>query len=207
MVEKRKTKREIKTEQTRESIIRAGVKLFRKYGFEGTAIQDICEEAGVSVGSLYHLFPSKHAIMECVLKDVQGFYDLTQSFDYATVDPLTIIRQSADNFVKLVEDVGADTVYEALFSSPSGNKTMFYNERSNVVWTKIHLEGLQEAGRIPADVDIDHIVQLITASGIGLFYADYTMERLDSFRQDLTEVTWSLFLEATDPRKQHLRGK
>ncbi len=49
MVEKRKTKREIKTEQTRESIIRAGVKLFRKYGFEGTAIQDICEEAGVSV--------------------------------------------------------------------------------------------------------------------------------------------------------------
>ena len=192
-MEKKPTKREIKTQQTKEAIISAALKLFRRYGFERTSIQDICQEAGVSVGSLYHLFESKHAIIAYIMKDVEGYYDLTQTFDYGTVDPQEIFRICAQNFSRMLETLTPEVVFKALFSSPDGNKTIFYHERSNIVWLRTHLEGLKKAGRLPDDTDIESMQMMLNSASIGLFYQAYTLERLDHLEDEITELYTKLY--------------
>lgn len=61
---KEATLRQAKAEKTRNHIFDTALLLFREKGFDETAIRDITERAGVSVGNFYHYFPSKQAILE-----------------------------------------------------------------------------------------------------------------------------------------------
>jgi AcrR family transcriptional regulator len=49
--------------QTRKSIIKAGLKLFKKSGFASTAVKDIAEQAGVTKGAFYHHFETKEDLL------------------------------------------------------------------------------------------------------------------------------------------------
>jgi TetR/AcrR family transcriptional regulator, lmrAB and yxaGH operons repressor len=46
-----------RTSDTRERILDAGAGLFRRQGYEGTALKEIVDEGGAPWGSLYHFFP------------------------------------------------------------------------------------------------------------------------------------------------------
>jgi TetR/AcrR family transcriptional repressor of lmrAB and yxaGH operons len=46
-----------RTSDTRERILDAGAGLFRRQGYEGTALKEIVIEGGAPWGSLYHFFP------------------------------------------------------------------------------------------------------------------------------------------------------
>ncbi|HSS10216.1 MAG TPA: helix-turn-helix domain-containing protein [Acidimicrobiales bacterium] len=52
---------------TRQRLISVATRLFAERGFEGTSIDAILHEAGVSRGSLYHHFGSKEALFEAAL--------------------------------------------------------------------------------------------------------------------------------------------
>jgi AcrR family transcriptional regulator len=52
-----------KSEQTRQRILSAALKLFHDRGFEAATMRDIAEEAGVATGAAYYYFPSKDAIV------------------------------------------------------------------------------------------------------------------------------------------------
>ena len=60
-----------KGEATREHILGAALKLFRKRGFERTTMRDIARAAELSLGAAYHYFPSKEAL-------VQAYYEWMQ---------------------------------------------------------------------------------------------------------------------------------
>ena len=53
---------------TRLRILEAARRLFHEQGYHATAIATILREAGVHSGSLYHLFPSKEALLVGVLE-------------------------------------------------------------------------------------------------------------------------------------------
>ena len=55
-------KHEQRSEETRSRILRAAAFCFAKSGYDGTSVAQICQEAGVSKGALYHHFSSKQAI-------------------------------------------------------------------------------------------------------------------------------------------------
>ena len=57
-------------EATRAQLIAIATRLFAERGYEGTSIEAVLQEAGVSRGSLYHHFASKQALFEAVLEDV-----------------------------------------------------------------------------------------------------------------------------------------
>lgn len=57
-----------KAERTREQIVGAALRLFRRQGYQGTTMRAVAAEAGVSVGSAYYYFSSKEELL-------QGFYD------------------------------------------------------------------------------------------------------------------------------------
>jgi AcrR family transcriptional regulator len=52
-----------KSEETRERILNAALKLFHKHGFEAATMREIAEEAGVATGAAYYYFSSKDAIV------------------------------------------------------------------------------------------------------------------------------------------------
>jgi len=55
--------------QTRKSIIKAGLKLFKKSGFASTAVKDIAEQAGVTKGAFYHHFETKEDLLLLIQED------------------------------------------------------------------------------------------------------------------------------------------
>jgi len=60
-----------KSEATREKILEAALRLFRKRGFERTTMRDVAKAASVAVGAAYYYFPSKDAL-------VLAYYERTQ---------------------------------------------------------------------------------------------------------------------------------
>jgi AcrR family transcriptional regulator len=68
-------------EQTRTTIFRAALDLFRERGYEATTMRAIAERAGVAPGSSYHYFPSKsHLVLE--------FYRHVHALHVATCAPV-----------------------------------------------------------------------------------------------------------------------
>ncbi|WP_088342588.1 MULTISPECIES: TetR/AcrR family transcriptional regulator [Rhodomicrobium] len=53
----------VKHEEKRRLILEAAGRCFARSGFRGASISDICAEAGISPGHLYHYFASKEAIV------------------------------------------------------------------------------------------------------------------------------------------------
>lgn len=73
----------VKREKKRQELLAAARTCFLQAGLRGTSIADICAEAGISPGHLYHYFASKEEIIEAI-------------FDQA-------INTSADQFAQLIE--------------------------------------------------------------------------------------------------------
>ncbi len=60
---KRTTRRDLESKAKRELIYEKAFELFKQYGYENTTIAEICRATGMSVGSLYHFYPSKESIL------------------------------------------------------------------------------------------------------------------------------------------------
>jgi AcrR family transcriptional regulator len=52
-----------KSEETRQRILGAALKLFHDRGFDAATMRDVAQEAGVATGAAYYYFPSKEAIV------------------------------------------------------------------------------------------------------------------------------------------------
>jgi TetR/AcrR family transcriptional repressor of nem operon len=56
------------TDNTRDRIILAGLRLFAAKGYQSTSIVDLLQEADAHSGSFYHFFPTKQDLLLAVLK-------------------------------------------------------------------------------------------------------------------------------------------
>lgn len=56
--------------EKQKKVLQASLELFASQGFESTTSQQIAKRAGVSVGSVYHTFPTKQAILVAVLAPI-----------------------------------------------------------------------------------------------------------------------------------------
>jgi TetR/AcrR family transcriptional regulator len=63
-------RREIKRDKVEAAILAEAVRLFAEHGYEGTAIADVAERAGLSKQNLMYYFPTKQALYTRVLDDV-----------------------------------------------------------------------------------------------------------------------------------------
>ncbi|NJO32357.1 MAG: TetR/AcrR family transcriptional regulator [Rhodospirillales bacterium] len=67
------------TEQRRRQVLDAALVCFREKGFAGASIADICRQAGMSPGHLYHYFTSKDEIVAAIAE--QDRQAVSQAFD------------------------------------------------------------------------------------------------------------------------------
>lgn len=68
-------------EATRARLLAAAVRLFSRQGYSATSVRALASEAGVSLGLLYHYFPSKEAVLQALL--AEGMADVQVTFDAA----------------------------------------------------------------------------------------------------------------------------
>ncbi|UPK37618.1 TetR/AcrR family transcriptional regulator [Bradyrhizobium sp. 186] len=110
----------VKHKQKRGEILGAAIRCFTRDGFRGASTTDICAEAGISPGHLYHYFPSKEAIIEAMI-------DLG-------------LARSAERFEKILV---APDVIEALLADIEETSLRFRPAQI------LNLDGLAEAARNP----------------------------------------------------------
>ena len=57
-----------RSDRSRKAILDKGLSLFSKQGYHGTSIREVATAAGLSTGTVYHLFPDKEAIFRALLE-------------------------------------------------------------------------------------------------------------------------------------------
>ena len=55
----------------RQQILEAAVACFMRKGFHATRTAEICAEAGMSPGNLFHYFPTNEAIIAAIVEEDQ----------------------------------------------------------------------------------------------------------------------------------------
>lgn len=102
--------------EKQKRVLQASLELFASQGFEATTSQQIAKRAGVSVGSVYHTFPTKQAILVAVLAPIfEGTMD-------------TVANQFNDNtFGKGFESV------EELVKVTIADRFYFADKKINVI--------------------------------------------------------------------------
>lgn len=63
MTDNLKTPRQLKSEQTKRTILDAAASIIREHGVEYVTVSNVCKAAGVSVGSFYHHFGDKEELL------------------------------------------------------------------------------------------------------------------------------------------------
>jgi len=74
---------------TRRRVLDAAEQHFAKHGYEPSTMADVAERAGVSVGTLYHHFPDKRALLLALIDD---WGDRELSHQRAELDSLRKLR-------------------------------------------------------------------------------------------------------------------
>ncbi len=67
--------REDKSERCRRLVLDAALRLFSKNGYSPTTVREIAEQAGVSVGAVYHHFPDKESIFRSLIDEYREITD------------------------------------------------------------------------------------------------------------------------------------
>lgn len=62
------TNRQKQAMESRRRLLDAATQLFNEHGFRETSVQDICHQAGLSVGVFYHYFPSKQEALQAIFQ-------------------------------------------------------------------------------------------------------------------------------------------
>jgi AcrR family transcriptional regulator len=104
---------------TRAHLIEVATRLFAERGYDGTSIEAVLAESGVSRGSLYHHFPGKEALFWAVLEDVgdlagqqgeEAMRDAPDPVAALRAGGLVWIRQASDPVVRQIMLIDAPAV-------------------------------------------------------------------------------------------------
>jgi AcrR family transcriptional regulator len=139
---------------TRDRLVAVATRLFAERGYEGTAIEAVLDEAGVSRGSLYHHFPSKLALFEAVLEEVEtriGETTLAAAGD--TTDPVAALRAGSLAWVRLAGDPVVQRI--VLLDAPSvlgWSRWREIEEQHALGGLKLAMQVAAEQGRVPPEL-------------------------------------------------------
>ena len=104
------------SEERRQEILDAAMRVFYEKGYEKTSISDIALKLGVAQGLIYRYFKSKEALFDGALENYAG--RLAEQMGEAIRDGRTTLREkimSTQSFIHIEDD---DSYYYKIFNSP-----------------------------------------------------------------------------------------
>ncbi len=98
-------------EERRREIIEAARRCFLQNGFHQTTTDEICREAAITPGGLYHYFDSKEAIISAVIEDAaRNNVENLKSTAEASGDTRSAVQALASQFFERIRDPELDSV-------------------------------------------------------------------------------------------------
>jgi AcrR family transcriptional regulator len=163
-------------QHTRARLVEVSTRLFAERGYDGTSIEAVLAETGVSRGSLYHHFRGKEALFEAVLDAVEvriAGETLTALVETGPGDALATLRTGCLAWVRLAGDPVVQRI--VLIDAPSvlGWERWREIEEQNALGTlKTVIQAASDEGRLPANLvdPFAHMV-LATMNELALFIA------------------------------------
>ena len=155
---------------TRAHLVDVATQLFAAHGYDGTSIEAVLAEAGVSRGSLYHHFAGKDALFWAVLEGVAARVgEQLTALERDAPDPVAALRIGYLGWVRLASDpVVQQTV---LIDAPAvlGWQRWREIDEQNLGWIKAALTYAADAGRIERrHVDVFAHIVLAAANEVAL---------------------------------------
>ena len=148
----------VKHEERRQRILEVAERCFARDGFRGASISDVCKEAKISPGHLYHYFPSKEAIVRAITEN---------SLEYATERLAQIIHKPdpIEAFVAALESAELEQFHNRqllaldMLAEAGRNPTIagVLQERSHAMRSLFasFLRTAQEGGQVDQSLDPD----------------------------------------------------
>jgi AcrR family transcriptional regulator len=150
---------------TREQLVAVATRLFSDRGFDGTSIEAVIEEAGVSRGSLYHHFANKEALFEAAFVAVEARIgeEVLRSMPEAG-DPIAVLRAGSLAWMRLAGDPVVQRV--VLIDAPAvlgWERWRAIEELNALGGVKLAMQAAAEEGRVPAELTDAYAHMLLAA--------------------------------------------
>jgi AcrR family transcriptional regulator len=172
-------------EIVKSKIIKAAIKVFSKKGYQGSSIDEIAEEAGMSKSTLYTYFKSKLEILKVISTKqniAEKFNKTFKGHDYP---------EALEEFYKMMVGLqeGLKVPFELLtLSLHDENLSKIYRNgySEKLDAFQIFLQSQQEKGTIRDDVDTNTLARLMMALS-----TDITMQLVIGFDESLIHEKWT----------------
>lgn len=172
-------------EIVKSRIIQASIKVFSKKGYQGSSIDEIAEEAGMSKSTLYTYFKSKLDILKVISAKqniAEKFENTFTGYDYP---------EALEKFYTMMTEIqeGLKVPFELLTLSlyDENLRKIYrdgYNEKLDAF--QIFLQSQQEKGIIRNDVHANTLAQLLMALS-----TDISMQLIIGFNETLIHEKWT----------------
>jgi TetR/AcrR family transcriptional regulator, repressor for uid operon len=162
----------IRHEEKRQNILVAPRRCFERSGLKGASISDICKEAGISPGHLYHYFNSKDAIVATLS---EAWLDRTrQRFEQLSALEDDVVTSLLDEIGRLTPsspNSGTEIVFDMLAESarnPAMAEIIQAHSRGLRTMLADVLRKGQQRGAVDAGLDPEATAVVIIAMIDGL---------------------------------------
>jgi AcrR family transcriptional regulator len=150
---------------TRAQIVEIATRLFAERGYDGTSIEAVLAESGVSRGSLYHHFPGKEALFLAAMEDagVRATQPVVAAMSTAP-SPLEALRIGCLAWIRLAGDPVIRQIM--LIDAPAvlgWQRWRELDEQGPLGVIRDLLAGAADAGRIPAR-HVDAFAHIVLAA-------------------------------------------
>lgn len=162
MVQKNLNKQEKKSVETKKKLFTATVELLKSQDYDSLTIRNICQTAGVSIGSFYHQFHNKDDLLSYYLS--AGFDDFLLQHPLMLDDDLThIVCQVYGRYADYCVYMGLEFISH--YYSIQNRALATYTEKhqldqaQNFIFTTIFpaLKKAQDTKKLNAVVNIDDV--------------------------------------------------
>jgi TetR/AcrR family transcriptional regulator, mexJK operon transcriptional repressor len=100
-----------------EKILAGAMTMFMRDGFAGTSMELIAKEAGVSKGTLYNYFDSKHVLFSTIIeRECAAIHGRVFDLDVAVGPPEKVLMKLGTGFLMSVLDPHAMSVYRTMIA-------------------------------------------------------------------------------------------
>lgn len=157
----------------RRQIIKAATTCFARKGFHSTSTAEICAEAGMSPGNLFHYFDNKNAIIEAIVeeerRDTNEYFaklELAEDQFGALLEFLDIVMALAgdETYSRLALEIGAEAMRNPLI----GAQMAVSDADTRAAIAKL-LRNAMARKQVDTDLDPDQAATWIAALVDGVF--------------------------------------
>jgi AcrR family transcriptional regulator len=177
---------------TRRQILEVAAKAFAERGYDGTSLNDLIRDAGVTKGGFYFHFPSKEHLALEVLRDkrerwagrvMAATMRYPRAIDQLRAIPTALCElyqqdPSATAIGRLCQDLSRDP---GLMPQIAPQFTLWYDLTASII------RKAQEEGDLPSDIEAIALARVLVAAFIGVEMVSGMMTGLADLRERVDE--------------------